>query len=205
MRKRRMLPGLLIGGLLLVGGGWWIGVATSLTSHQAAALAVSATQTTGASSGFAARVIARTNMYRTQHGCPALTPNAALTQAAQEHSQDMATHDFTGHNSSSGVTLGNRIRAAGYSYTTLGENIAWGQQSPEQVVDMWFNEKPPNDVHRQNILNCAFRDIGVGYIYLANDPGKITAHYYWTEDFGIQAKPKPTATAKPKPTATPKR
>ena len=205
MRKRQMLPGLLIGGLLLVGGGWWIGVATLLTTHQAAALAVSATQTTGASPDFAARVIARTNMYRIQHGCPALTPNAALTRAAREHSEDMATHDFTGHNSSNGVTFGNRIRAAGYSYTMLGENVAWGEQSPERVVDMWFNEKPPNDAHRQNILNCAFRDIGVGYVYLANDPGKITAHYYWTEEFGIQAKPAPTATPKPKPTATPKR
>jgi uncharacterized protein YkwD len=203
MRKRQMLPGLLIGGLLLLGGGWWIGVATSLTTHQAAALAVSVTQTTGASTDFAGRVISRTNMYRTQHGCPAVTPNAALTRAAQAHSEDMATHDFTGHNDSNGVTLGNRIRAAGYSYVMLGENIAWGQQSPEQVVDMWFNETPPNDAHRQNILNCAFRDIGVGYVYLANDPGNITAHYYWTEDFGILAKPAPTAT--PKRTPTPKR
>ena len=198
MRKRQMLPGLLIGGLLLVGGGWWIGVASSLTTHQAAALAISATQTTGASSDFAARVIARTNMYRTQHGCPALTPNPALTSAAQAHSEDMATHDFVGHNSSDCVTIGNRIRAAGYSYSLLAENIAWGQQSPEQVVDMWFNETPPNDAHRQNILNCALRDVGVGYVYLGNDPGNVTAHTYWTEDFGVQAKPVATPTPKPK-------
>lgn len=198
MRKRQMLPGLLIGGLLLLGGGWWIGVATSLTTHQATAFAVSVTQTTGASTDFAGRVISRTNMYRTQHGCPALTPNPALTSAAQAHSEDMATHDFVGHNSSDGVTIGNRIRAAGYSYSLLAENIAWGQQSPEQVVDMWFNETPPNDAHRQNILNCALRDVGVGYVYLGNDPGNVTAHTYWTEDFGVQAKPVATPTPKPK-------
>lgn len=198
MRKRQMLPGLLIGGLLLLGGGWWIGVATSLTTHQATALAVSVTQTTGASTDFGGRVISRTNMYRTQHGCPALAPNPALTSAAQAHSEDMATHDFVGHNSSDGVTIGNRIRAAGYSYSLLAENIAWGQQSPEQVVDMWFNETPPNDAHRQNILNCALRDVGVGYVYLGNDPGNVTAHTYWTEDFGVQAKPVATPTPKPK-------
>ena len=199
MRKRQMLPGLLIGGLLLVGGGWWIGVATSLATHQATALAVSATQTTGIVNDFAARVIARTNTYRTQHGCPPLTRDAALTQAAQEHSEDMAMHDFVNHTNSTGGDIGSRIRAAGYSYTTFGENIAWGQRSPEQVVDMWFNETAPNDAHRKNILNCAFRDIGVGYVYLADDPGKITAHTYWTEDLGARAKPAPTATPKPKP------
>lgn len=198
MGKRRMLPELVVGGLLLLGGGWWIGVAASVTTHQAAALAVSATQTTGVINDIAARVIARTNMYRTQHGCPALTPNTALTQAAQEHSEDMATHDFVNHNSSSGADIGARIRAAGYAYTAFAENIAWGQQSPEQVVDLWFNEKAPNDQHRQNILNCALRDVGVGYVYLANDPGKITAHTYWTEDFGLQAKPAATPTPKPK-------
>jgi len=52
---------------------------------------------------------------------------------------------------------------------------------------MWFNETPPNDAHRKNILNCALHDIGVGYVYLASDPGKVTSHTYWTEDFGTRA------------------
>ncbi|MGE5334758.1 MAG: CAP domain-containing protein [Nitrososphaerota archaeon] len=191
MVKGRMIPGLLIGLLLLVGGGWWIGVAASLAAHRPIALTTSAKPaatiaTTATTSAFVARVIARTNTYRTAHGCPALAPNAMLMRTAQQHSADMAAHDFTSHNSFSGATLADRVKAAGYAYTLVAENIAWGQKTPEQVVDLWFNEAPPNDAHRKNILNCSLRDIGVGYVYLASDPGKVTAHTYWTEDFGTR-------------------
>jgi uncharacterized protein YkwD len=192
---RPKTPTLLIGLLLLVGGGWWIGVAATMSSHWPAAHAGSpplyalptAAAPAGATTGdFAARIIARTNQYRVEHGCPALAPNPILMRTAQAHSEDMATHDFVGHNSSSGATIGQRIKAEGYTYTLVAENIAWGQQTPEQVVDLWFNESPPNDAHRRNILNCQLREIGVGYVYLASDPGKVTAHTYWTEDFGTR-------------------
>jgi uncharacterized protein YkwD len=187
VRKRGMIPSLLIGTLLLTGGGWWIGVATFLTARRPVAQAMSVPQATIPASDFAARIIARTNSYRIAHGCPALASNAILMHTAQQHSADMAAHDFASHNSSSGATLADRIKAAGYPYTQVAENIAWGQQTPEQVVDMWFNESPPNDGHRRNILNCSLREVGAGYVYLASDPGKITAHTYWTEDFGTRA------------------
>jgi uncharacterized protein YkwD len=138
---------------------------------------------------FIARVITRTNQYRQEHGCPALMPNAILQWTAQFHSQDMALNDFVGHDSSDGTKVWDRIKRAGYNYSLVAENAAWGQQTPEEVVDVWFNETPPNDLHRQNILNCKLRDIGVGYYYLANDPGKITAHTYWTQDFGTPLQP----------------
>lgn len=204
MSKRRMIPGLLIGALLLVGGGCWIGVAASFAARWTSPAFSASNISSGVSAGttipiantatataiaanFATRVIARTNSYRVAHGCPALAANSILMGTAQAHSADMATHDFVGHNSSSGVTIGDRIKVAGYAYSTFAENIAWGQTSPEQVVDMWFNESPPNDAHRKNILNCALHDIGVGYVYLASDPGKVTSHTYWTEDFGTRA------------------
>jgi uncharacterized protein YkwD len=199
-----MMPGLLIGALLLVGGGCWIGVAASFAArwtspafsadNSPTSVSAGATITfantataTAIATNFATRVIARTNSYRMAHGCSALASNPILMGTAQAHSVDMATHDFVGHNSSSGVTIGDRIKAAGYAYSLFAENIAWGQTSPEQVVDMWFNESPPNDAHRKNILNCALHDIGVGYVYLASDPGKVTSHTYWTEDFGTRA------------------
>ncbi len=206
MSRRRMMPSLLIGALLLVGGCCWIGVAASFAARWpnpdfsggktpvtttspragAATTLVTTATATAIAADFVTRVIARTNSYRVAHGCRALTPNAILMGTAQAHSADMATHDFVGHNSSSGAPIGDRIKAAGYAYSLFAENIAWGQTSPEEVVDMWFNESPPNDAHRKNILNCALHDIGVGYVYLANDPGKVTSHTYWTEDFGAR-------------------
>ena len=39
------------------------------------------------------------------------------------------------------------------------ENIAWGQKSPEQVMDAWMN----SEGHRANILNAKFTKMGVGH------------------------------------------
>jgi len=137
-------------------------------------------------SNLVSRVIARTNAYRTANGCPALTVNAILMSTAQGHSQEMALRDYVAHTSADGTSPWDRIKAAGYTYRLVAENIAWNATSPEQVVDAWFFESPPNDAHRKNILNCALQEIGVGYYYLANDPGNITAHAYWTQDFGTR-------------------
>jgi uncharacterized protein YkwD len=137
-------------------------------------------------SNLVARVIARTNAYRVANGCPALTVNAILMSTAQGHSQEMALRDYVGHNSADGTSPWKRIKAAGYTYRLVAENIAWGATSPEQVVDAWFFESPPTDAHRKNILNCALRELGVGYFSLASDPGNVTAHTYWTQDFGTR-------------------
>jgi len=139
------------------------------------------------SADFVSWVIARTNAYRVANGCPALTVNMILMGTAQGHSEEMALRDYVGHNSADGTSPWDRIKAAGYNYRLVAENIAWGATSPEQVVDAWYFESPPNDAHRKNILNCGLREIGVGYYYLANDPGNVTAHTYWTQDFGTQA------------------
>lgn len=131
------------------------------------------------------RVVARTNYYRGLHGCPALHLNSLLTQAAYGHSADMALHDFTSHYGSNGSTVAQRITATGYHWSTWAENIAWSFPTPEAAVDAWYNEVPPNDGHRRNILDCHLVDIGVGYYYLATDPGSIHAQYYWTQDFAV--------------------
>jgi uncharacterized protein YkwD len=157
--------------------------APTITPTKAPANAATATPR----SDFVARVIARTNSYRAANGCPALMVNAILMGTAQGHSQEMALRDYVGHNSADGTSPWDRIKAAGYNFRLVAENIAWGATSPEQVVDAWYFESPPNDAHRKNILNCGLREIGVGYFYLASDPGKVTAHTYWTQDFGAQA------------------
>jgi uncharacterized protein YkwD len=158
-------------------------IAETVTPTKGPAIAATATPR----SDFISRVIARTNAYRVANGCPALTVNPILMGTAQAHSQEMALRDYVGHNSADGTSPWDRIKAAGYDYRLVAENIAWGATSPEQVVDAWFFESPPNDAHRKNILNCGLHEIGVGYYYLANDPGKVTAHTYWTQDFGTRA------------------
>jgi hypothetical protein len=57
----------------------------------------------------------------------------------------------------------------------LGENIAAGQRSPEEVMVDWMNSPG----HRSNILNAGFTKLGVGYYYNAQAPYR----YYWVQMF----------------------
>lgn len=88
-----------------------------------------------------------------------LTMNADLRCAARTHSQDMADRDYFDHTNPEGESPGDRIDATGYQWRSWGENIAWGQRTPEEVVDAWMN----SDGHCSNIMNAGFSEIGVGY------------------------------------------
>ncbi|MEV6733259.1 CAP domain-containing protein [Streptomyces sp. NPDC051364] len=129
------------------------------------------TTPTAAPSGPAAQVVALVNKERAKVGCSALTVNAKLTDAALKHSEDMAAHANMSHTGSDGSDPGQRITRAGYTWTTYGENVAYGYNTPEQVMTGWMNSPG----HRENILNCAFKEIGVG---LAQP------NFFWTQDFG---------------------
>lgn len=88
----------------------------------------------------------------------ALAWNTQLQQAATVHAIDMGSHDFFSHVGSNGSRLGQRIPAAGYSFSFAGENIAAGQTSVAQVVADWMAS---TSGHCENIMNPSHRDIGV--------------------------------------------
>ncbi|MEU0041278.1 sigma-70 family RNA polymerase sigma factor [Streptomyces sp. NPDC006333] len=122
-----------------------------------------------------AQVVALVNKERAAAGCGALTEDAQLEKAAQAHSDDMAARNFFEHTNPDGADPGQRITAAGYRWSTYGENIAQGQQTPQAVMESWMNSPG----HRANILNCSFKNIGVGV-------HKGTGGPWWTQDFGAK-------------------
>ncbi|CAM5343878.1 RNA polymerase sigma factor OS=Streptomyces glaucescens OX=1907 GN=SGLAU_30880 PE=3 SV=1 [Streptomyces glaucescens] len=115
------------------------------------------------------------NEERAAAGCAPLTEDPQLNQAAQGHSEDMAARGFFDHTNPDGADPGRRTTAAGYAWSTYGENIARGQQTPEAVMESWMNSPG----HRANILNCSFEDIGVGVHDGSGGP-------WWTQNFGAQ-------------------
>ncbi|WP_250402794.1 CAP domain-containing protein [Streptomyces cellostaticus] len=133
--------------------------------------APSTPEPTATASGVTARIVELVNAERGKAGCSPLTLNATLTKAAQEHSEDMAAHQNMSHTGSDGSSPGDRITAAGYTWSSYGENVAYGYATAEQVMDGWMSSPG----HRANILNCSFKEIGVG---LAQP------NSYWTQDFG---------------------
>ncbi|MFE9169675.1 CAP domain-containing protein [Streptomyces kebangsaanensis] len=126
---------------------------------------------TATASGTTARVVELVNSERGKAGCSPLTVNATLTKAAQAHSEDMAAHRNMSHTGSDGSSPGDRITRAGYTWRTYGENVAYGYSTPEQVMAGWMSSPG----HKANILNCSFKEIGVGLA----QPGS-----YWTQNFG---------------------
>lgn len=121
------------------------------------------------------QVIALVNKERAANGCGPVTDNSELRDAAQKHSDDMAARNFFDHTNPDGVDPGARITAVGYRWSTYGENIARGQQTPESVMDSWMNSPG----HRANILNCAYKELGVGVHNGSGGP-------WWTQDFGTK-------------------
>ncbi|WP_342669925.1 CAP domain-containing protein [Amycolatopsis jejuensis] len=93
-----------------------------------------------------------------------------LDRAAQGHSDDMSARDYFSHDTPEGDDFADRITEAGYPRPGA-ENIAKGASSAEQVMQMWMNSSG----HRDNILNCSLKKIGVGVA---------TSGWYWTQDFG---------------------
>lgn len=136
------------------------------------------------------RVVDLTNQQRAEAGLPALILDPALCNAAQAHSDDMASHDFFGHTGSDGSTLVQRLTAAAYGPIYFcGENIAAGQPSPEEVIDAWM--RSPS--HRENILSPNYHQIGVGYAYSQDS----TYGHYWTQDLGSHSATRPTSVPTP--------
>ncbi len=120
-----------------------------------------------------------------------LTWNNELYASALEHSTDLANSDTFSH-SGSGTEYditGNgkpskffeRILANGYTnYYSVGENIAGGQKSLEEVMKAWL--KSP--AHCTNIMKDTYKEIGVAVV-LNNES---TYGVYWTQSFGSKTK-----------------
>ncbi|MGW3467207.1 CAP domain-containing protein [Saccharopolyspora sp. NPDC000995] len=122
------------------------------------------------------RILELTNAERARAGCPAMRLNGDLSEAAAGHSVDMAHQDFFGHSGSDGRTPAERARSAGFSSDYVGENIAAGGETADETFRQWMEAEP----HRDNILDCAFTDLGVGH---AATPHSRYRHY-WTQELG---------------------
>ena len=116
------------------------------------------------------------NNYRTQNGLPPLGLSYTLTKASQWKSTDMANNNYFAHDDLS-RTWDQRIRDCGYGYNTwLGENIAAGYVTAQDVFNGW--KSSPG--HNANMLGTNYTAIGIGRFYRAGSP----YGWYWSTDFG---------------------
>ena len=127
-------------------------------------------ETSSELSAFEQEVVTLTNAERAKQGLAALEIDTELSKVARAKSQDMKDNNYFDHNSPTYGSPFDMMKQFGISYTSAGENIAQGQQTPEEVVEAWMNSQG----HRENIMNASFTHIGVGYVESGN---------YWTQQF----------------------
>jgi uncharacterized protein YkwD len=87
---------------------------------------------------------------------------------------------FFDHTNPDKVDPFQRMMAAGYVGSTMGENIAKGQQNPSEVVKGWL----ASDGHCRNMLDPNFTEIGVGYWEGKADSQFFNGNKLWTQNFG---------------------
>lgn len=117
------------------------------------------------------QVVALVNAERAKAGLSPLTQTAELSGAAATRAEE-TSRSFS-HTRPDGSSFSTVLSQNGISYRGSGENIAYGQRTPEQVMEGWMNSQG----HRANILNSRYTAIGVGYYQDSNGTP------YWTQLF----------------------
>lgn len=126
---------------------------------------------------------------------PPLYRGHALSESTRSYSIRMATECGLTH-TCNGESFQSRLESFYGSGGYIGENIATGYRTPQQVVAGWLidgqsaedaaADKSGYDGHRSNIMNKKFREIGCGYVLSGS--GR-SAKPYWCQDFGSKTNP----------------
>jgi uncharacterized protein YkwD len=113
------------------------------------------------------------NLERRAAGLAPVRWNMELTQSARTFAENVVANQppgYCGHIDSEGRTPDERIRLAGYTkLAAWGENSVCGYTTPEAAARAWMN----SDLHRRNLLDSRFRELGVGYALSSAQRGYI--------------------------------
>ena len=105
------------------------------------------------------------NEERTKEGLAPVMMNESLLETAMQRAGEIAV--LFSHTRPDGSSC--------FDLNTLmsGENIAYGDITPEKVMNSWMN----SEGHRANILTGGYTTIGIGCAY-------VNGGYYWVQCFG---------------------
>ena len=118
------------------------------------------------------------NAYRKEKGLKPLKLNTALTEAAKNHSRDLAKWDRISHYGSDGSNPWDRVKRVGYNAKLAAENVGTGQASIDEVMKGWQSSAG----HNKNLLLNDAEHMGIA---LVQDP-KTEFKTFWTLVVGSQ-------------------
>ena len=120
------------------------------------------------------------NNYRISKGLRPLKLNRKLSEAAREHSKDLARHDRISHYGSDGSDPLVRVQRTGYPVHLAAENVGTGQVSLAEVFKGW--QKSPG--HNENLLLKGAKEMGIALVIEPSTEYKT----FWTLVLGSKRK-----------------
>lgn len=119
------------------------------------------------------KVVDLTNQERKKHGLEPLERLDVMMNAAQIRATEQIK--VSGHkrpDNTDYITVVNDVNFKLIGAYSIGENVAQGQYTPEEVVESWMNSPG----HSANILNPDYKYIGIGTV---SEKSKL----YWSQIF----------------------
>ncbi len=120
------------------------------------------------------QLLAQINKLRAAHGLPPYALLGGLNASAHKHNLQMMGTCGMSHQCPGEPSLGSRISAQGVHWTSCGENIGYSGPHPDKtsalisaaegLTTAMYNETPPDDGHRRNLLSTQFHYIGIDVV-----------------------------------------
>ncbi len=137
-------------------------------------------------------LLAEINAVRKAHALTALKRSAPLTVAAAQHTAEMGQAGYFAHASLDHTLFWKRIErkypSSGYRFWDVGENLLY--MAPDvgaaEAIKLWMHSPE----HRANLLNPAWREIGIATRHFNAAPGFYNNEpvTILTTDFGVRRK-----------------
>ncbi len=124
-------------------------------------------------SAAAQAVLEQTNAWRAAAGLRPYVMVSGLVASAHKHNLTMAAGCGLSHQCPGEAPFGDRIHAEGVQWSSAGENCGVGgaannagaiTDAAKGLNQAMFDEKPPGDGHRRNLLSSSFTHIGIDVI-----------------------------------------
>jgi uncharacterized protein YkwD len=130
------------------------------------------------------------NALRVSYGLRPLKFSPALFESADTHCEQMLAGGYFGHRSSTGASFASRAESfypvAQATHFAVGENLFWasGPATSSQMIAEWMQSPG----HRRNLLNPAWRQIGLATVSSPSAPGVYDGLGVTvvTADFGVR-------------------
>lgn len=124
-------------------------------------------------SNYAQEVLDLVNEERVKAGVSPLKLSSTLMDGTAIRADELTV--YFSHTRPNGTNCSTVVEDT-YPSSYIGENIAAGQTSAEDVMDSWMSSTG----HRANILRQSYTELGVGLYYDSDSDYK----YYWVQLFG---------------------